>query len=83
MLGHVGAVGAWRIHWLCAAPTFSSHVGAVGAKPVQEVSGLPIYENRGARFIPCSLPHRKQKDINKWTLSKSNHSTKNINLRVA
>lgn len=50
--GHVGAVGAWRIHWLAAAPTFQNLVGACRGKPVHCVPRRPGIENAALGFAP-------------------------------
>ncbi|MHB1331447.1 MAG: hypothetical protein ACYCY1_02545 [Sulfuriferula sp.] len=75
MLGHVGAVWAWRIQGLPAAPTFQKRVGACWGKPVHRVPRRPVSEN--AARVYFLLPHihgRKFKDDARAELSRPKNS---------
>lgn len=55
-LGQLGALGAPRQYWVCAAPTFSGAVGAVGANLFQGCPSRLNWENaaRGLSLMrPC------------------------------
>jgi hypothetical protein len=58
VLGHVGAVGAWRIHWPAAAPTFQRRVGAVGANLFTACHGVPALKM--PRLVLPLMPHSRR-----------------------
>jgi len=63
-LGHVGAVGAWRIQGLPAAPTFQKRVGACWGKLVQGVLCRPVMKNAALDYFlppPFSPPKNRKK----------------------